>query len=211
MTTIEIGSEPRQWRELYHLFIGFVNPRPIALVSSLSAAGATNLAPFSFYNMVSSQPPVVIFGPALRKDGSPKDTLRNIEATGEFVIATVIEAIVRQVVACAADVPASTSEFDWSGLTPVPATRVKPPLVGESPVNLECTLRQVLRFGTGPGGGNAVLGDVRVVHVAPEILDARGRVDPTRLRTVGRLGGKWYCTVQQPYELEIPGPGGETR
>ena len=211
VTTIEIGADSRQWRDLYPLFIGFVNPRPIALVSTLSSAGTTNLAPFSFYNLVSSQPPVVIFAPANRPDGTPKDTLRNIEATGEFVIATVTEDLVRQAVACAATLPPETSEFDWSGLEPVPATRVRPPLVGGSPVNLECTLRQILRFGTGAGAGNAVLGDVRVVHVAPEILDARGRVDPTRLRTVGRLGGKWYCTVQQPYELEIPSPGGEAR
>lgn len=211
MTTIEIGADPRQWRDLYPLFIGFVTPRPIALVSTVSSAGTTNLAPFSFYNLVSAQPPVVIFGPANRPDGHPKDTLRNIETTGEFVIATVTEDLVRQAVACAAALPPETSEFDWSGLEPSRPSRVRPPLVRAAPVNLECTLRQILRFGSGAGAGNAVLGDVRVVHVAPEILDARGRVDPTRLRTVGRLGGRWYCTVQQPYEIEIPDPGGETR
>jgi flavin reductase (DIM6/NTAB) family NADH-FMN oxidoreductase RutF len=211
VTTIEIGADPRQWRDLYPLFIGFVNPRPIALVSTVSSQGRTNLAPFSFYNLVSGQPPVVIFGPANRPDGNPKDTLRNIESTGQFVIATVTEDLVRQAVACGAALPPETSEFDWSGLEPAAATRVLPPLVRNSPVNVECTLRQILRFGSGPGAGNAVLGDVRVVHLAPEILDARGRVDPAKLRTVGRLGGKWYCTVQQPYELEIPPPGGETR
>lgn len=211
MQAIEIGADPQQWRDLYPLFIGLVTPRPIALVSTVSATGSANLAPFSFYNLVSAQPPVVIFGPANRPDGSAKDTLRNIEATGEFVIAAVTEDIVRQAVACATALPPETSEFAWSGLVPARAERVAPALVQASPVNLECTLRQILRFGSGAGAGNAVLGDVRVVHVAAEILDARGRVDPVRLRTVGRLGGKWYCTVQQPYELEIPPPGGEAR
>ena len=206
-----IESDPQQWRDLYPLFIGFLNPRPIALVSTVSTAGVTNLAPYSFYNMVSSQPPVVIFGPGNHPDGAAKDTLRNIEATGEFVIATVVASIARQAVACATELPPESSEFTWSGLTPAPAVRVAAPLVQESPVNMECTVREILRFGSGPGAGNAVLGDVRVLHVAPEILDARGRVDPTKLPTVGRLGGKWYCTVQQPYEIEIPKPGGKAR
>ncbi len=206
-----IESDPQQWRDLYPLFIGCVNPRPIALVSTVSHAGVTNLAPFSFYNMVSSQPPVVIFGPGNRADGTTKDTLRNIEATGEFVIATVVASMARQAVACASELPPESSEFAWSGLTPAAAVRVAPPLVRESPVNMECTVREILRFGSGPGAGNAVLGDVRVLHLSPEILDARGRVDPEKLQTVGRLGGKWYCTVQQPYEIEIPKPGGEAR
>jgi flavin reductase (DIM6/NTAB) family NADH-FMN oxidoreductase RutF len=205
----EIGADPKQWRELYGLFIGFVNPRPIALVSTMSPEGTANLAPYSFYNLVSAQPPVVVLGPSLRPDGSPKDSLRNIEATGEFVIATVTTAIVRQAVDCATPLPYGTSEFDWSGLSAVPAQQVRAPLVRESPVNMECTLREVLRFGSNPGAGNAVLGDVRRVHVDESVLDARGRVDPRRMPTVGRLGGKWYCTVSQPYELEIPPADGE--
>jgi flavin reductase (DIM6/NTAB) family NADH-FMN oxidoreductase RutF len=207
LPSIEIGPDPKEWRELYPLFIGFINPRPIALASTLSRAGRTNLAPFSFYNMVSSQPPVVVFCPATRPDGSSKDTLRNIRETGEFVIATVTEAIARQAVACGAELPPEASEFEFSGLTPVPALRVAPPLVGESPVNIECTLRDILSFGQGPGAGNAVFGDVRVVHVDGALLDGKGRIDPHRLRTVGRLGGKWYCTARDPYELEIPKPG----
>ena len=202
----EIGPDPAQWRALYPLFIGFVNPRPIALVSTIDAAGNTNLAPFSFYNMVSALPPVVVFGPGLRADGTPKDTLRNLQENGEFVIATVTEAIVSRVVACATELPHDESEFAWSGLTPVPATRVAPPLVAESPVNMECKVRQILRFGSGPGAGNAVFGDIQVVHVDEAILDAKGRVEPLKLRTVGRLGGKWYSTVLSPYELEIPRP-----
>ncbi|UCE01267.1 MAG: flavin reductase family protein [Candidatus Latescibacterota bacterium] len=206
MTTIEVGPKREEWRQLYPLFIGFVNPRPIALVSSLSRRGELNLAPYSFYNMVSAQPPVVMFAPALRPDGSPKDTLRNIRETGEFVIATVTADLARRAVDCAAAVAAEVSEFDFSGLTPEPALRVAAPLVRESLVNIECSLRQIVAFGEGPGAGNAVFGDVRVLHVEDSLLDARGRIDPRRLATVGRLGGRWYCTVQQPYELEIPDP-----
>jgi flavin reductase (DIM6/NTAB) family NADH-FMN oxidoreductase RutF len=208
---IEIGTAPKQWREVYPLFLGFLNPRPIALVSTLSPSGIANLAPFSFYNMVSSQPPVVMFAPATRTDGSPKDTLRNIRETGEFVIATVTAEIARAAVDCATELPPDRSEFEWSGLTQVPALRVRAPRVLESPVNIECTLRQILTFGEGPGAGNAVFGDVRVVHVDDGLLDAHGRIDPNRLHTVGRLGGKGYCTVRDPYDLEIPKPGERPR
>ncbi|MFQ5601265.1 MAG: flavin reductase family protein, partial [Candidatus Krumholzibacteriia bacterium] len=141
MTSIEIGSDAKQWRELYPLFVGFVNPRPIALVSSISGDGVHNLAPFSFYNMVSALPPVVVFAPANRRDGATKDTLRNIRETREFVIATVTEEIVRQAVDCAAEIAPEESEFEFSGLTPTPAMKVGPPLVRESPMNIECAVR----------------------------------------------------------------------
>ncbi len=206
MAHFEVGASTDAWRALYPLLLGFVNPRPIALVSTRSSGGAMNLAPFSFYSLVSAQPPVAMFAPATRPDGRAKDTLRNVRETGEFVIATVSTAIAQQAVDCAAELEPGESEFTFSGLTPAPATRVGTALVQESPVNMECTLREILTFGEGPGSGNAVFGDVRVIHVDDAILDARGRIDPHRLQTVGRLGGRWYCTVQEPYELHIPKP-----
>jgi len=204
LARFEVGTPTDAEHSLYPLLIGFVNPRPIALVSTLSARGETNLAPFSFYNLVSSQPPVAMFAPATRPDGRPKDTLQNVRDTGEFVIATVSTAIASQAVKCAADLDPGESEFDFSALTPAPASHVKAPLVRESPVNIECTLREILTFGNGPGTGNAVFGDIRVLHVDDAILDERGRIDPHKLQTVGRLGGRWYCTVRDPYELRIP-------
>lgn len=204
---IDVAEGDQDWREIYRLCIGFVNPRPIALVSTTSQQGLTNLAPFSFYNMVSAHPPIVMFCPGLTRDATKKDTLVNVKATGEFVIATVTEAIAEPMVRCAANLPHGRSEFEFSGLTPVTATRVRPPLVRESPVNMECTLRQVVSFGEQPGAGSAVFGDIVALHIADWILDEDGQVDARKLRTVGRLGGSGYCTVTEPYELHIPKPG----
>jgi flavin reductase (DIM6/NTAB) family NADH-FMN oxidoreductase RutF len=201
---IDIPAAQKPWREVYQLCIGFINPRPIALVSTRSADGQLNLAPFSFYNMVSGNPPVVLFCPTFRRTGGLKDTLANIQQTGEFVIATVTAALAEAMNKCAAELPYGQSEFEFSGLTPIPATKVAPPLVRESPVNLECRLRQIVTTGAGPGGGNVVFGDILAIHVADEILGPDGLVDPRRLSTVGRLGGSWYCNVVEPYELKIP-------
>lgn len=203
--TIDLAAGEISWRAVYKLCIGFVNPRPIALTSTIDAEGRTNLAPFSFYNMVSGNPPVVMICTALRRDRSRKDTLTNIEQTREFVIATVTTEIGRQMVDCAADLPAGQSEFAFSGLTPAPATRVRPPLVKESPVNIECTLRDVYRISDEPGGANLVFGDIVAIHIDEQILTPEGdAVDPHKLQTVGRLGGAYYCDVTKPYAMEIP-------
>src|SRR5574337_2143614 len=151
---LDLQAEPFDWIRVYRLCIGFINPRPIALVSSISPDGRTNLAPFSFYNMVSANPPVVMFCPSFKRDRGPKDTLVNVEATRQFVVATVTDDFAAKMVACAATLPYGESEFDFSGLTPAPATKVRPPLVKEAKVNLECTLRQVVSFGEAPGAGH---------------------------------------------------------
>lgn len=199
---IEAGHKP--WREVYQLLIGFINPRPIALVSTVSPAGVLNLAPYSFFNMVSANPPVVIFCPTVRRTGGHKDTLLNVHAAGEFVIATVSAAMARQMNACAAELPPDRSEFEFTGLTPMPATRVRAPLVQEAPVNMECRLREIKPIGEGPGSGNVVFGDVLAIHVTEDILDAKGVPDPRKLTTVGRLGGSWYANADEPYEMKIP-------
>jgi len=204
MAIYDIEADAPGWRSLYPLLIGFINPRPIALVSSLSPQGVLNLAPFSFYNMVCARPPVVMFAPGFHRDGRPKDTLTNVRATGEFCIATVTEEIARQSVDCAADLPPDQSEFTFSGLTPVPARHVRTPLVREASINLECRVREIVTIAPGPGGSCVVFGNVVAVHVDDALLDERGVIDPHRLHTVGRLGGKWYCTVTEPYELAIP-------
>ncbi len=201
---VDVTTGKFDWREMYKLLIGCITPRPIALVSTISAGGTTNLAPFSWYNMVSANPPVCVVCPSTRRDGGPKDTLNNIKAAREFCIATVTEAIAQPMVRCATLLPPEQSEFDWSGLTPRPATKVKPPLVEESPVNIECRLRDIIEFGDAPGAGNLVLGDIVAMHVADWLLGEDGAIDSRKLRTVGRLGRQDYCTVVEPYELRIP-------
>ncbi len=195
------------WIYVYRLCIGFISPRPIALVSTVSPDGRANLAPFSFYNMVCAKPPTVMFSAGTRRDGAGKDTLRNIESVREFVVATATDSFRRQMVDCAADLPYGESEFDFSGLTPTPAARVRPARVRESPVNIECRLTQIVRLGSGAGGASAVFGEIVAIDVADAVLDADRLIDPHRLDTVGRLGGQWYCTVRQPYELQIPKRG----
>ena len=201
---IDVTAGPTDWRRIYRLCIGLINPRPIALVSTMSPDGKHNLAPFSFYNMISANPPVVVFGPSLRRDKSRKDTLINIAATKQFVVATVTADIGPKAVRCGADLAYGLSEFEFSGLTPAPATKVKPPLVKEAKANIECTLRQIITTGDQPGSGSVTLGDIVAIHVDDQVLDANGVVDPHRLPTVGRLGGNRYCTVTDPYELDIP-------
>lgn len=201
---IDLVDRPMAWRDVYRLCIGFVTPRPIALVSTLTPQGTPNLAPFSFYNMVCANPPVLMFSTGLHRDRSPKHTRRNIEELPEFVVATVDQSIGPQMVRCAAELPYGESEFAFSGLTPVAATRVRPPLVGEAPVNLECRLRQAISISDGPGGATVIFGDIVAIHVRDDLLAADGTIDPHRLRTVGRLGGAWYSDVTAPYEMQIP-------
>lgn len=203
---IDVTRGDKAWRELYKLCISFINPRPIALVSSVSTDGRPNLAPFSFYNMVCGNPPVVMFSPGIHRDGRPKDTLTNVKQTGEFVVATVTADIGPQMVRCASELPYGVSEWEFSGLTPSPAAIVRPPLVKESPINVECTVRQILPIGEGPGSVQVVFGDIRAVHVADALLTPDGAVDPHKLHTVGRLGGAWYANVAAPYEMHVPPP-----
>lgn len=202
---IDVTAPTYDWRAAYKLFLGFINPRPIALVSTQDAQGRQNLAPFSFYNMASANPPVVMFCPALSRNRTHKHTYSNVEAVGEFVVATVHDAIAGPMVRAAADLPAGESEFVFAGLTPAKATQVKPALVAEALVNVECRLRQVVSFGDRPGSGRAVFGDVVAIHIRDGILDATGeQIDPARLHTVGRLGGQLYTTVTDSYAMEIP-------
>lgn len=201
---IDLKAGNVAWSDVYKLFIGFITPRPIALVSSLSSNGIPNLAPFSWYNMVSANPPVVVVSTSVTRDKSAKDTLRNIEATREFAIATVTEAIAEPMTRCAASLPPEESEFEYSGLTAVPAKLIKPALVKESPINIECKLRDIIKFGDHVGAGNMIMGDIVALHVEEWVLAADGIIDSRKLRTLGRLGRDDYVTVMDPYEMKIP-------
>lgn len=203
---IDVAAGTVSWRDIYRIAIGFVNPRPIALVSTLAENGRPNLAPFSFYNMVCGNPPVVMFSAGIRRDRAEKDTYRNLLHLGEFAVATVTAPLAEKMVACAAELPYGESEFAFAGLTPSAARLVRPPLVREAAVNIECRVRQILTINDAPGGAHVVFGDVVALHVDDSILDAGGSVDPHKLPTVGRLGGKYYADVTRPYEMTIPEP-----
>lgn len=192
----------------YKLLIGCIVPRPIAFVSSVSLDGRPNLAPFSFFNGVGSNPMTLLFCPSNRPDGNMKDTLRNVlppeeGGVGEFVVNIASEGYARQVAAAAEELPYGESEFDLVGLTPVPSRRVRPPRVAESPACFECRTLRVLRLNPGaPGGGNIVIGQVVHVHLRAGVADDRLHVDPDALAALGRMGGLTYCRTRQ--RLEMP-------
>jgi len=204
---MKIDPEDLAVRDRYKLMIGAIVPRPIALVSTLSPAGEPNLAPFSFFNGVGSNPMTLMFCPANGPDGSEKDTLRNCKpiedgGTGEFVVNVSVEAYHQQVAAAAEPLAHGESEFDLVGLTPVPSRIVKPPRVEESPISFECRTVQVIRTNPGePAGGNLVLGRVVQVHVRDELLNERMHVDAEKLAAIGRMGGVGYTTTRDRFEM----------
>ena len=190
--------------EVYQLLVGAVTPRPIAWVTTLSPSGVVNLAPFSFFNAFGANPPIVVFSPTLRRDGSKKDTLINLESLGEFVVNAATAPLAEKVNLTSAEIPASDSEVSLANLTALPSVKVKPPRLAESPVNFECKVRQIIPCGTGPIAANLVIGEVVVMHIADEVLDEKGRIDPRKLQTVARLGGDFWCRTTDLFEQKRP-------
>jgi len=181
----------------YRLLTAVVVPRPIAWVSTVSQGGVVNLAPHSFYTVACARPPIVQFTSV-----GKKDTLRNVLATGEFVVNVATEAYFDRMVAAAEPLPPDESEFDLVGLTPVPGARVRAPRVKESPVSFECRTTRVIR--TNPGrraGGNIVLGEVVWIHVRDDLANERFHVDADALAAVGRMGGITYALTRERVDL----------
>jgi len=190
--------------EVYRTLVAVVTPRPIAWVTSMDAQGRVNLAPFSFFNAFGANPPVVVFSPTRRRDGGLKDTLRNVESTGEFVVNVAVESLAESVNLSSKELPPGMSEVELTGLSLRPSSRVKVPAIAESPVCLECRLLQVVPIGDGPLAANLVIGEVVMIHVDDGVLDPSGRVDPRKLRTIGRLGGNDYGRSTDLFEMERP-------
>jgi len=190
--------------EVYHTLVDVVTPRPIAWVTSLDSQGRVNLAPFSFFNAFGDNPPVVVFSPTLRRDGTKKDTLKNVEATGEFVLNAAVAPLSEKVNLSSKELPHGESEIELTGLHTKPSVKVRPPRIAESPVHMECKVRQIIPIGSGPIATNLVIGEVLMMHVDDVLLDAKGRVDPRKLRTVARLGGDFWCHTSDLFELKRP-------
>jgi flavin reductase (DIM6/NTAB) family NADH-FMN oxidoreductase RutF len=190
--------------DVYRLLTSLVVPRPIAWVTTVDAQGRANLAPFSFFNCFGANPPVVVFSPTLNRRSEKKDTLRNIEATGEFVIHPAVADLAEQVNQSSKELPAGESEIDLVGLRTTPASKVKPPRLVEAPASLECVLQQIIPVGNGPISGNLVIGTVVQIHVDDRILGSDGTADPRKLRAIARLGGEWYCHSTDLFALARP-------
>ncbi len=189
---------------VYQALVGVVTPRPIAWVTTIDNEGRVNLAPFSFFNAFGANPPIVVFSPTLRRDGSKKDTLINLEIVPEFVLNAAVEDLATQMNATAKELPRGQSEAEFAGLTIQPSIKVCPPRVAESPVHLECRMRQLISIGDGPIAANLVIGEVLLLHIDDAVLDPSGRVDPRKLKTIARLGGSDYCRSIDLFEMERP-------
>lgn len=188
-------------QEMYRILIASVIPRPIAWAGTRSRNGVNNLAPFSFYNCFSSNPPIVGFSVMPRADGRKKDTLQNIEDSGCFTLNCVSHRFMKEMSRSAALLEPGNDEFAYAGLEAAEATHVAAPYVKEALLAYECTLHDIVRLGSGPGSGNLILGQVRYVHVRDELY-RDGRIDFETLDPVGRLAGDWYSTIRDRFEME---------
>jgi flavin reductase (DIM6/NTAB) family NADH-FMN oxidoreductase RutF len=188
----------------YKLLIGSIVPRPIAFISTISSEGLGNLAPFSFFNGVSSNPPAVMIAITRKSNGEKKDTLRNIESTREFVINTVSDWIVGPMNHCSADYPYGVDEMEKVGLTPVASQKVRPPRVQESPIQFECELYNTMEVGDGSEGSSTiVVGKIVCVHVSERVYD-NGKIKIEELQPISRLGGLSYGRVSGVFEIPRP-------
>ncbi|MCL4257166.1 MAG: flavin reductase family protein [Anaerolineales bacterium] len=188
------------------ILTGSVIPRPIAWVSTVSAEGVLNLAPFSFFNVAAHKPPTLLFCIEVRgSDGGIKDTYHNIVATKQYVINIATEPLAEAMNLSSTELPPERDEFEVAGLTPAPSARVTPPRVAASPVSFECELRQVVPIGDGtPGSAWIMIGEVVYVHVADEIINEKFYVDSQKLRAIGRLSGFGYSRTTDTFEMKRP-------
>lgn len=193
--------------QLHAYLLGSVSPRPICFASTIDENGVPNLSPFSFFNVFGSNPVTLIFSPARRvRDNTIKHTLENCIANKEVVINVVNYQIVQQMSLSSCEYPKGVSEFEKAGLTPVPAEMVKPFLVKESPVNMECRVREVIETGQGGGAGNLIICDLLLMHIHDEVLNEKQQIDPHKIDLVARMGGDYYCRASGPAVFEVPKP-----
>ena len=194
-------------KDLHQYLVGAVAPRPIALASTVDENGTSNLAPYSFFNVFSSNPPTLVFSSNRRvSNNTTKDTLHNVRQTGEVVINVVSYDIVRQMALTSIEFPPNVSEFDKSGLTPLTSKEVKPYRVAESPVQFECKVKDIIALGAQQGAGHLIITQIQLIHLKEEILDDNGKISPHKIDLMGRLGRSYYSrasgesiyTIYQP-------------
>ena len=193
--------------ELHNYLQYAIAPRPICFASTVDKDGNVNLSPFSFFNLFSTNPPVCVFSASRRVRGNTtKHTLENILEVPECVINIVTYDMVQQTSLASVEYPKGVNEFIKSGFTPIASNMVKPPRVAESPVQLECVVNEIKALGDGPGAGNLILAEIKLIHINEAILDAGGTIDQQKLELVARLGGDWYCRVSKDNLFKVTKP-----
>ena len=191
-------------RDAYGWMTSLITPRPIAWVSTVGADGRTNLAPFSFFSGVTSNPPTLMFVPVNDRNGEKKHTVLNIEETRQFVLNVAPFSLAEKMSACAALLPRGESEFEAFGIAAAGSAMVKPPRVAEAPAAFECELERIVDVGEGASGAHIIIGRILCAQVSDAVLNAEGRVDAVKLDAIGRLGGESYCRVRELFEVARP-------
>jgi flavin reductase (DIM6/NTAB) family NADH-FMN oxidoreductase RutF len=193
--------------QLHRYLLGAIGPRPIAFASTIDANGIPNLSPFSFFNVFSANPPIMIFSPARSgRTGATKNTLDNVKAIKEVVINVVNHDIVQQMSLSSSPYDSSVDEFVKAGLTPIASEEIRPFRVKESPVQFECKVNEIIELGQNGGAGNLVICEVVKIHINEAVLDENGMIDQHKIDLVSRMGGNWYCRADKNSMFEIQKP-----
>ena len=204
---LEINPKDLSTKDLHGYLLSSVGPRPIALVSTIDNEGRPNLSPFSFFNVFSANPPIAIFSPARRvRNNTTKHTLQNAASTKEVVINVVSYPIVEQTSLSSTEYKEGVNEFIKSGLTPLESIQVKPYRVKESPVQMECIVKNIISLGEEGGAGNLVVCEIVKMHISENILNEHHQIDPNKIDLVGRMGGNWYCRASNSSLFEVQKP-----
>ncbi|MDB2587203.1 flavin reductase family protein [Flavobacteriaceae bacterium] len=194
---LHLDPNELQTPELHGYLLGAIGPRPICFASTVDEEGKVNLAPYSFFNVFSARPPILIFSPARRVRGNTvKHTLENVQAVPEVVINVVNYAMVQQMSLASTEYPKGVNEFVKAGFTMEASEIVRPPRVKEAPVQLECKVVNVVPLGTEGGAGNLVMAQVERLHISQDILNSQGQIDPEKIDLVSRMGGNWYSRAK---------------
>ena len=194
-------------KEVHKILLSSVAPRPIAFASTVDSKGNVNLSPFSYFNVFSSNPPILIFSPSRRvRDNTTKHTLENAKETKEVVINVVNYSIVEQMSQTSREYDKGVNEFVETGLTEVPSLKVKPPRVLESPISFECTVDNIVSLGESGGAGQLIIAKVIQTHINKDYLDTEGNIDSEKLELVARMGGDWYTKANKESMFKIPKP-----
>lgn len=205
MLTIDPSSIPVP--ELHGYLLGAIGPRPIAFASTVSADGQHNLAPFSFFNVFSANPPILVFSPSRSgRTNTTKDTFNNVKAVKEVVINVVNYDMVHQMSLASSPFASDVDEFEKAGFTKLSSETIQPYRVAEAPVQFECIVNDIVELGQNGGAGNLIICEVKKIHISKVILDSNGKIDQKKIDLIARMGGNWYCRANENSMFEIAKP-----